>query len=95
MCVSINPNQFFQFIIRNLAEPYQICSNLLNVHLETSGTFAKEFQVNPSDSKYSKCFSGTSYFCLTGPLRLALVTMCLNTTTQGSDDLVCRLDKTH
>ena len=95
MYISIIPNQFFQFIIRNLAETYQICSNLLKVHIETTVTFAKEFQLNPSDLKYSKYFSGTSNFCLTGPLRLAVVTMCLNTATQGSDDLVCRLDKTH
>ena len=68
---------------------------LLNVYLDTSSISAKPFQVNRSDLKYGNCFSGTSFFCQTGPLWFKLVTVCLNTATQGSDDLVWRRDKTH
>ena len=44
----------------------------------------------PGDSRRFEiqCFSGTSYFCLTGPLRLNVATVCLNTATRGLDDLV-------
>ena len=48
--------------------------------------------MNTGDFKYSKCFSGTSFFCQTVPLWFKLVAVCLNTATQGSDDLVCRRD---
>ena len=97
-----NPKSNFRFIIRNLTKPYQICYSIHILRYFFSTFILILVAYLQRHSRWiqaiwntCKCFSGTSFFCQTGPLWFKLVTVCLNTATQGSDDLVWRRDKTH